>query len=159
MNFMKKQSAGAWINVITAILVLVSIIVYAVNVGSKGYFQNASITNLVAFSVVAIVLLLGTVVLAQLKVTGTQVIAVKLIVGIMQIIVPVLLSLCLINLIAGRAEGLGFIYFSNPDVILDVQTPENLSSATCAITNMVCLGITTVVAIIAAFFTVKTKEA
>ena len=49
-------------------------------------------------------------------------------------------AMCLGNLAAARAEGLGFIYFSNADVILEVQTPANLSSATGTIANMACLG-------------------
>ena len=54
-----------------------------------------------------------------------------------------------------RAEGLGFIYFSNADVIVEVQTPDNLASATGSIANMICLGISTVVGIVAAFINIK----
>ena len=82
----------------------------------------------------------------------------ELISGVMRIAVPVLLTLCLINLISARAEGLGFIYFSNADVTLEVQTPENLSSATGTIANMICLAVSAVVAMAAAFFRLTKKE-
>lgn len=159
MNLVKKQSAGAWITLVAAVLALVSVIVYAVNIAGEGYFRKAAVTNMTAFCVLAIVLLLAVIVLAQLKLTGTAATAVDLISGAMQIAVPVLLSLCLINLIAARAEGLGFIYFSNADVILEVQTPANLSSATGTIANMVCLAAAALVSMAAAFFSIRKKEA
>lgn len=159
MSFVKKLSAGAWVALVAAILALASIIVYAVNIGSAGYFQNASVANLVTYSVLAIVLLLAVIVLGQLKLTGGAATVVELLSGVMQIAVPVLLTLCLANLIAARAEGLGFIYFSNPDVILEVQTPANLSSATGSIVSMVCLAVATVSGMVAAFFNIKKKEA
>lgn len=159
MSLIKKQSVGAWVTLVAAILALASIIVYAVNIGSAGYFQNASVSNLIPYAVLAIVLLLAVIALGQLKLTGAAATVVELISGVMQIAVPVLLTLCLANLIAARAEGLGFIYFSNPDVILEVQTPANLSSATGSIVSMVCLAVATVSGMVAAFFNIKKKEA
>lgn len=159
MSFVKKQSAGVWVALVAAVLTLASVIVYAVNIGSPGYFQNASVANLIVYSVLAIVLLLAVIALAQLELTGAADTVRSLISGVMQIAVPVLLTLCLANLIAARAEGLGFIYFSNADVILEVQTPENLSSATGSIANMVCLAVAAVSGMVAAFFNLKKKEA
>ena len=126
----KKQSAGVWVNLIAAILALASLIVYGVNISSEGYFQNATVSSMMNYGIPAIVLLVLVIVLAQLKLTGGAAAAVEVISGVMRIAIPVLLTLCLINLIAARAEGLGYIYFSNADVALEVQTPENLSSAT-----------------------------
>ncbi len=77
--------------------------------------------------------------------------------GVLCIAAPALLTLCLINLIAARAEGLGFIYFSNADVLLEVQTPENLSSATGTIANMVCLAMAVLFGMVSAFFGMKKK--
>lgn len=159
MSFLKKQSAGVWVALVAAVLALASVIVYAVNIGSIGYFQNASVANMTTYSVLAIVLLLAAIVLGQLKLTGGAATVVELLTGAMQIAVPVLLTLCLANLIAARAEGLGFIYFSNPDVILEVQTPANLSSATGTIASMVCLAVATVSGMVAAFFSFRKKEA
>lgn len=155
----KKQSAGVWVNLIAAILAVVSLIVYGVNISSAGYFQNASVSSMLPYGILAVVLLVLVIVLAQLKLTGGAATAVEILSGVMRIAVPVLLTLCLINLIAARAEGLGFIYFSNADVILEVQTPENLSSATGTITNMICLAVSAVAAMAAAFFRLTRKEA
>ena len=153
---MKKLSVGMCFAAVTVVLAIASLIVYNVNVGGKGYFQNATITNLVLFCVLAAVALIVAIVLANVPVpAGPADAVVNLVIGALQIVAPALLALCLINLIAGRAEGLGFIYFSNADVILEVQTPENLSSATGAIASMIVLGISTVVGIIASFINIK----
>lgn len=155
----KKQSAGVWVNLIAAILAVVSLIVYSVNISSEGYFQNATVSSMMNYGIPAIILLVLVIVLAQLKLTGGAAAAVEIISGAMRIAVPVLLTLCLINLISARAEGLGYIYFSNADVTLEVQTPENLSSATGTIANMICLAVSAVVAMAAAFFRLTKKEA
>ena len=155
----KKQSAGVWVNLIAAILAVASLIVYGVNISSEGYFQNATVSSMMNYGIPAIILLVLVIVLAQLKLTGGGAAAVEIISGAMRIAVPVLLTLCLINLISARAEGLGYIYFSNADVTLEVQTPENLSSATGTIANMICLAVSAVVAMAAAFFRLTKKEA
>lgn len=154
----KKQSAGVWVNLIAAILAVASLIVYGVNISSEGYFQNATVSSMMNYGIPAIILLVLVIVLAQLKLTGGAAAAVEIISGAMRIAVPVLLTLCLINLIAARAEGLGYIYFSNADVTLEVQTPENLSSATGTIANMICLAVAAVAGMIAAFFRLNKKE-
>ena len=155
----KKQSAGVWVNLIAVILAVASLIVYGVNISSEGYFQNATVSSMINYGIPAIILLVLVIVLAQLKLTGGAAAAVEIISGAMRIAVPVLLTLCLINLISARAEGLGYIYFSNADVTMEVQTPENLSSATGTIANMICLAVSAVVAMAAAFFRLTKKEA
>ena len=155
----KKQSAGVWVNLIAAILAVASLIVYGVNISSEGYFQNATVSSMINYGIPAIILLVLVIVLAQLKLTGGAAAAVEIISGAMRIAVPVLLTLCLINLISARAEGLGYIYFSNADVTLEVQTPENLSSATGTIANMICLAVSAVATMAAAFFRLTKKEA
>lgn len=155
----KKFSAGAWIACCAAVLSLVALIVYSINIASAGYFQGAVVTNQVLFSILAILLLAVAIVIGQLKLDGAVGKVLKLIAGCCQIVAPVLLAACLINLIAARVEGLGFIYFSNADVALEVQTPANLSSATGSIASMVCYGVAMIAAIVAAFTNVWKKEA
>lgn len=158
MNVIKKFSVGAWITLAAAVLAIVSIIVYTVNISSAGYFQNAAVSNLIPFCVLAIVALVAAVALGQLKLPAPASTVMELVTGTLQIVAPVLLTLCLANLVAARAEGLGFIYFSNADVILEVQTPDNMASATGTIANMVCLGVAMVVGIVGAFCTLRKKE-
>lgn len=158
MSFsVKKMSVGAWISVVAALLSLASVIVYGVNISGAGYFQNASVSNLALFVILTVVMLAAVVVLAQLNVTGGAATGVELISGAMQIVAPVLLALCLVNLVSARAQGLGFIYFSNADVIQEVQTPENMSSAAGTIANMVCLAIAMIASVVGAFCNTKKK--
>lgn len=155
----KKQSLGIWFNIIVAVLTLASMIVYGVNVSGEGYFQGAAVSYLITYCVIAVIMVAVVIVLAQLNITGTAATVTEIISGLLRIAVPVLLMLCLVNLVSARAEGLGFIYFSNADVLQEVQTPANMSSATGTIANMVCLGAAAVFAMIAAFFTLRKKEA
>ena len=156
---LKKISVGGWITCCAAILTLISLIVYSSNVSGKGYFQNATVPNLTLWTVLAIVMLVCAVLLRTLNLKGGAATAIELISGALQICAPVLLALVLINLIGARVEGLGFIYFSNADVALEVQTPENLASAKGAITSMVCFGVSLVVALIGAFCNLRKKDA
>ena len=155
----KKMSAGVWVAVCTAILAVISLIVYSMNVSSAGYFQNASVNNLVLYGILAVAALVVAIVLSRVKVSGAAGKVVSLVTGCLQIAAPALLALCLINLVSGRVEGLGFIYFSNADVALEVQTAETMSSATTAITSMVCFGVSMLAGIVAAFFNLNKAEA
>jgi len=153
---LKKISVGGWITCAAALLTLVSLIVYAANISGAGYFQGASVTNLVLFAVLAIVLFLAAIAVRLFMKDGP---AADLISGCMQIAAPVLIAAAAIALIAARVEGLGFIYFSNADVALEVQTPANLASAGMSITSMVLFGVSMLAGIVAAFFGLKKKEA
>lgn len=158
MNVIKKFSVGAWITLAAAVLALVSVIVYTVNIGSAGYFQNAAVSNLTVYCILAAVALAAAIALGQVKLSGPAAAAVELVQGALQITAPVLLILCLANLVAARAEGLGFIFLSNADVILEVQTPANMASAAGTIANMACLGVAAVIGIVGAFCRLRKKE-
>ena len=80
---------------------------------------------------------------------------VDLLTGLCQIAAPALLALAFINLVSARVEGFAFIYFSNADVLLEVQTAANMSSATCAIVNLVLLALSSIAGVVSAFFTLK----
>ena len=154
----KQMSFGAWLTSVAAVITLASIIVYIINISSEGYFQNATVTNLVFLNVVSLLAYAGAVVIGLLGLKGLFGWISNIVVGVLQIGAPVLLSYTFINLISSRVQGLAFIFFSNPDVIKEVQTPANMASAKGTITNMVFLGVAIVVGIVAAFFNTK-KEA
>ena len=155
----KKITAGAAATCIAAVAALAALIVYSINIGGEGYFNKASVTNLMFFSILAIALFLVVIILGGISLNGAADKCRALVMGLVQIAAPVLLAYCLIQLIAARVEGLGFIYFSNADVALEVQTAENLASAKGAIASMVLYGAAMVLGIIAAFFSLKKKDA
>lgn len=150
----KKFSAGAWFAIAAAILAIVSFVIYSVNIGGAGYFQNAAVGAMpLTWAAVAALAVAVAVSMVELKGIAGKLAA--LLCGALQIVAPVVLAYCLISLIGGRIEGLGFIYFSNADVAKEVQTAANLSSATWAIASMVAYGVSILVSIIASFVDVK----
>lgn len=150
----KKFTAGAWIATVAAVLAIVSFIIYSVNIGGDGYFQNASVAAM-PLTWAAVACLAAAVVLGMVESKGAAGKLISLVSGVLQIAAPAVLAYCLIMLIGGRIEGLGFIYFSNADVIKEVQTAANLSSATGAIASMVAYGVSMLAAIVSAFVDVK----
>ena len=68
MNFMKKQTAGSGITFVAFVLSIVAIIVYFVNIGSAGYFQNAAVPETVMYNVIGIVLLAVVLVVSHLSI-------------------------------------------------------------------------------------------
>ena len=138
--------------VLQAILSLAALVAYLINTSAVGYFQNATVSNLVLMVVGAAVLEAAAVVLSMVK--GAKKV-VDLLTGLCQIAAPALLALAFINLVSARVEGFAFIYFSNADVLLEVQTAANMSSATCAIVNLVLLAVSSIAGIVSAFFTLK----
>lgn len=152
MTTTKKLSAGAWLSIVTCVLSLAALVAYLINTSAAGYFQNATVSNLVLMVVGAAVLEAAAVGLSMVK--GAKKV-VDLLTGLCQIAAPALLALAFINLVSARVEGFAFIYFSNADVLLEVQTAANMSSATCAIVNLVLLALSSIAGIVSAFFTLK----
>ena len=154
MKVNKKLTAGSVIAIVAACLTIVSYIVYAMNLGGDGYFHGSAITQM-PLTWAAVAALAVGVVLSLIPVKGAAAKVVELVTGLLQIAAPVLLAFCLINLIAGRVEGLGFIYFSNADVAKEVQTAANMSSASMAIASMVCYAVSMLAAMVSSFVDLK----
>ena len=152
---MKKLSVGAWISCIAALLAIVGFFAYNNNVGGEGYYQGATVNNFGLYVWGAVACLFLAI---ALSLAGSGKV-IEIITGIFRIAAPVLLAVAIMNLVAGRVDGLGYIYFSNADVAKEVQTPANLGSALTAIWNMGFLGVSMLAAIIGAFFSLNKKIA
>lgn len=157
MSFIKKQSAGSFVTLLTLILTIASIIVYFVNIGGEGYFQNAAVVPASIYTIVAAVLLAAVFALAQLNVSAGLEKILTILSDIMRIVTPVCLIAAAMALVSARVEGFAFIYFSNEEVLQEVQTAANMASAHGAIANIVILAVTALVGIVAAFFNLKKK--
>ena len=152
---MKKLSVGAWITCFAALLAVAAFIAYSANIGGEGYYKDAAVNNFaLAIWGAAACLVLA---IALYLVKGNKI--VEIVTGILRVAAPALMAFGLMNLIAGRVDGLGYIYFSNADVAKEVQTAANLGSAQTAIWSMVLLGVAILIAVIAAFFSLRKKEA
>jgi len=152
---MKKLSVGACITCVALLLAVAAFIAYSVNIAGEGYYNGAAVNNFALVTLGAAVCLAVAVLLNQVG-SGK---VIDLVSGVLRIGAPALLAFGLMNLVAGRVDGLGYIYFSNADVAREVQTAANLGSAQTAIWSMALLGAAMLVAVIAAFFSLKKKQA
>ena len=152
---MKKLSVGAWITCIAVVLAIVAFFVYSGNISGEGYYKDAAVNNLPLMVWGAVAALVVAVLISLAK--GGKV--VEIITGVLRIGAPALLAWALMNLIAGRVDGLGYIYFSNADVAKEVQTAANMASAQSAIWSMGLLGAAVLIAVVAAFFSLRKKNA
>lgn len=153
----RKFTFGTWLTCLSAIFSIVALIIYTMSVKNEGYFQNQSVSNLLLYVLIAVILFAGAVVIAQFG-KESKVIS-KLIIGLMQIAAPGFIVASAVSLIAVRAEGIGFILFSNPEVLKEVQTPANMASVRLTITTIVLLVVTMFFGWIGAFCDLKKKEA
>ncbi len=152
---MKKLSAGAWITCIAAVLAVIAFIVYSGNIGGEGYYKDAAVSNLPLLVWGAVICLAAAVGIRVAK--GGKI--TEILSGVLRIGAPALLAYGLMNLIAGRVDGLGYIFFSNADVAKEVQTAANMASARSAIWSMALLGAALLAAVVAAFFSLRRKDA
>jgi len=158
MNFITNKSKGVVMTLVSLLFVIISAITYGVNVSQAGYFQGASVSRMVQYEVLTMVILCLTVIVAQFKLEGAAGKVVDFALSVLRVAACVFIAFALINLVGARVEGLGFIYFSNADVTLEVQTPANLASSKGTIFNIVILAVTLVVNMVSSFFNLK-KEA
>lgn len=155
MEFIKKQTVGVWMAFCTLLLGIISFIVYEANIAGVGYFHGASVETASRYMIIAIVLGICVLVLAQLHMDGIVAKLLNFITDIARIVIPALAVAAVLAIVSARVEGFAFIYFSNAEVLQEIQTPANISSAHGAIANIVFLAITAVVGIIGAFFSTR----
>lgn len=158
LDFKKILTPGGILLAATVILGIVSLIIYGVNVSSVGYFQGLGSGAVVATGILAV--LFGVVAIASSLFHFDGIVG-KIVDGlrsVLSILVPVLLMVCLLSFISIRAEGLAFIYGSDANALEEVQSPENMASASTAITGFIFFGISAIFGIVASFFNIPKKE-
>ncbi len=155
MTFLKKQTVGFWMTVCTLLLGIISFVAYNVNITGEGYFHGAGVATAARYMVIAIVLGVVAIVLTQLPVKGIALKVANVLSDIARIASPALFIGAVLTIVSARVEGFAFIYFSNPEVLQEVQTPANISSAHGAMINIACLVVAAVVGIVSAFFSAR----
>ena len=155
MNAKKNRVTGRIFATVAWLLMIVSFVVYSINIGGEGYFQGAAVSQMPLTWAAVAALVVAEIVAALVNVKGAAAKVVDLVVGVLQIAAPAIVAYCLICLVGARVEGLGFIFFSNADVAKEVQTAANMSSATMAIASMVCYAVSMLAAIVSSFIDLK----
>lgn len=150
-----KKLSGIIVTAVVTILAIVSFIIYCINGTAEGYFRGTNEGIVIAMSIIAIVCLIASIALAYVK---TQSSFVCLLIDALRIAATALLIACLLMFVSTRIQGLGYIFFSDENVLDEVQTPANMSSAYTAITGFVFYGIAWIASIVGCFISLVKKE-
>lgn len=147
LDWIKKQGIGSYLSVGAAVLTLIAMIIYIVN-STTGYYAGGSPDGVVvAFSVIAILLL------AALVATNGK--APHWAASLVIVAVVVLLSVCLANFISGRTDPAADEWFI-PETSADPSRGECLNTAIAgAVFYVLAILATMVVAFIGKFDRVK----
>ncbi len=156
---LKKLGIGAYLALGTFVLVIVSWIVYGVSVTAPGYFHNVSVGFVVLFSIFALLCYAISIALSFVKVDGILGKILPIVQSVLLVGASVFLISCAINIIGARAEGWGYIYFSDSNVLSEVQTADNMSSAAKSITSFIFYLVSWVLSIVTLFFSLTKKNA
>ena len=92
MNATKKLSAGAWLSIVTCVLSLAALVAYLINTSAAGYFQNATVSNLVLMVVGAACFFYFALNAMTLVRLSTRIETVHVIIGVVGILI--LMELC-----------------------------------------------------------------
>jgi len=151
-NVKKLLSVSIIMYMAIALLSLVSLIVYSINIASKGFFQGASVPGVVALSLVTFFLSLVVVASTFCEADGLLNKVLEIVLAVIKVVVPCLLLIVTIKIVGQRVDGFGYIFFSNADVKKEVATKANLSSAYGSIAAIICFCVTGITSIVASFF-------
>ncbi len=155
MANLKQQTIGVWFALVTLVLGIVSFIAYFINIAGQGYFHGAKVDMAVRYMVIEIIVGVCVMALTFLPVKKNVSGLVTFLVDLGRIVIPALSIAAVLAIVSARVEGFAFIYFSNAEVLQEVQTSANISSAHGAIANIVLLTVTAIVGIVGAFFSLK----
>ena len=151
----RKIAAGSVLTIAMLILSAAAYIVYRTNIAGAGYFQNATVPLASKLTLTAMLIIALALVAGQFELDGIAGIILNIVTGILRIAAPAVCIAAMMYLLNGRIEGFAFIYMSNEEVLHEVQTAANLASAHSAIANIVLLGVSAIVGIVGAFFSMK----
>ncbi len=155
MTLIKKQTIGTWMALLTFVLGVIAFISYQLNVAGEGYFHGKAVGGAVGYMIGAIVLAICVVLVAQIPANEVVEKILTLVTDLVRIAIPAMFIAAIIAIVSARVEGFAFIYFSNEEVLQEVQTAANMSSAHGAIANIILLAVAAVLGIVGAFFSTK----
>ncbi len=143
---------------IALILAIVSVSIYGSNI-SSGYYYGLDNATVTVGSVFAIILSIAYIALAIFDFGD----------GIVGKIMSIVRSACIVGVciclaaagiayIGDRAEGLAYIYFSDANLLAEIQTPGNLASAQGAIAGTITYLVGWLFALVASFFKIGNER-
>lgn len=157
-NIKNSLSIGGIILAVATVLTLISFIIFNVNATSAGYFQGVTSGTVTLCSILAIIFGIVAFLLPALEAEGILGKILSLVQSLLLVGMALLILAALFAFISTRAQGLAYILASDINVRAEIQTAENMASATSAIVGFVFYGITLVVALVSTFFGYGKKE-
>lgn len=170
-DFIKKQGIGVWISVGAVVLSIVALIIYSLALakgtglsianGSEPFYKldrKADMTmtsTVVVCGVVSLALLVVAIAGAQFKLGGILGTIRDIAIGACRIVAPMLILLAFVNFVYGSFTGLGWTFFSNPELRIEAAAT---AVGNQVITGAIFFALAGVAGIVAAFFNLIKKE-
>ncbi len=151
-DIIKKISVGSWVAAVALLLDLIAVIIYGVNVNGVGYFAGVTAPGTVICAIFGIICLAIVIAKDLVEAKGILGRVLDVVAGVLKIVAVALPLIALLSIVSTRAEGLAFIYFSNEEVLAEVQTPANLTSASTAIASIVFFALAWIASLVGSFF-------
>lgn len=143
---MKNQKFGNWVYLVVAVMTIVALVMYVMNVNAP-YYQDMN-ASVIVMLVVALAAMGVTLVLPQNTVVN------KVIVDLARVLAAGLIILAGATFIGMRVESFGYIYGSN----LELGNQQAFDAAGQAITLIVVFVVTWIVSLVASFLEVGKKN-
>lgn len=143
---MKNQKFGNWVYLVVAVMTIVALVMYVMNVNAP-YYQDMN-ASVIVMLVVALAAMGVTLVLPQNTVVN------KVIVDLARVLAAGLIILAGATFIGMRVESFGYIYGSN----LELGNQQAFDAAGQAITLIVVFVVTWIASLVASFLEVGKKN-
>lgn len=126
MNVIKRQSIANWISLGTLIFALIGFILYAVNIGSAGYFNGLTVSSLVTWGVIAMVLVVVTIAMAQFSFDGIVGKIYGIVLDALRILIPLLMFIAMFAFISSGLKVLHTFTSLTPTSLKPFRRPKIL---------------------------------
>lgn len=126
MNVIKRQSIANWISSGTLVFALIGFILYAVNIGSAGYFNGITVSSLVTWGVIAMVLVVVTIAMAQFSFDGIVGKVYGIVLDALRILIPLLMFIAMFAFISSGLKVLHTFTSLTPTSLKPFRRPKIL---------------------------------
>ena len=148
----KKINANLIVTSIALFVALVAMIVYGIGVSRAGYFQGQDVSAVLAYGITGLIFFLLSDALNIICFDGIVGKYVKLVGVILKVVSSAFFVLACMSFVEARIEGIITLFFSNEEVLKEIQTADNMASADLAIASIVLLGLSGLAGIVSSFF-------
>ncbi len=151
VNFFKKQGIAFYVLIVALIMAIVSVCMYSADVKIEYFFEAYANSAVIAFSVVAIILIAAILVVSQFEFAQNT--YVKIVIDIATVIAVAFVITPMLYFIGDRVYHFGVVLGSD----LERGNEVAFAAVNHSIVTIVMYGITLLCTLVAAFFNVTRK--